>query len=200
MTMSPGTRRPTLPTLPQGLAVATYDTYAEAQKAVDYLSDKEFTVQAVTIVGTDLRMVERVTGRITYARVAMAGLASGAWFGLFVGLLLTFFSPTGSLQPIFTAVAIGAGFGILFQVSTYALSSGKRDFTSSSQIVAQHYSLLCLAENAGQARNLLSAPGGPGLGRATNPFAAAPVPPTSPAAQAPASPAADGPDPDSPEA
>ena len=178
MTMNPGTRRPALPTLPKGLAVATYDTYAEAQSAVDYLSDKAFTVQAVTIVGTDLRMVERVTGRITYARVAMAGLASGAWFGLFVGLLLTFFSTTGSLQPIFTAVAIGAGFGILFQVGAYALSGGKRDFTSSSQIVAEHYSLLCLAEHAGQARTLLSAPGGPGLGRAGNPFAAPAVTPT----------------------
>jgi len=192
MTMNPGTRRPALPTLPKGLAVATYDTYAEAQSAVDYLADKAFTVQAVTIVGTDLRMVERVTGRITYARVAMAGLASGAWFGLFVGLLLTFFSTTGSLQPIFTAVAIGAGFGILFQVGAYALSGGKRDFTSSSQIVAEHYSLLCLAEVAGQARTLLSAPDGPGLGRAGNPFAAPPVPqtPQSPVAGPPASPEA----------
>lgn len=182
--MSFSSPRPGVPTQPQGLPVAVYDTYLEAQRAVDHLSDAAFPVKAVTIVGTDLRMVERVTGRITYARVALAGLATGAWFGLFVGLLLTFFSTTGSMQPIVTAVGIGAGFGMLFQVSAYALTGGKRDFTSSSQIVAAHYAVLCLAEHAGQARNLLLGPGGPGVGRAGNPWVAQPV--TDPATGRPA--------------
>ncbi|HEY3436197.1 MAG TPA: general stress protein, partial [Actinotalea sp.] len=91
MTMNRG-RTPGVPTLPQGEPIASYPTYLEAQKAVDHLSDKAFPVQHVTIVGTDLRMVERVTGRLTYSRVALAGLASGAWFGLFVGVLLSMFS------------------------------------------------------------------------------------------------------------
>jgi hypothetical protein len=77
-----------VPTPPRGDGIARYATYLEAQRAVDYLSDNQFPVQHVTIVGTGLRMVERVTGRLTYARVAVAGAASGAWFGLFVGLLL----------------------------------------------------------------------------------------------------------------
>ena len=61
---------PRLPTLPTGVEVASYATYLEAQQAVDRLSDEAFDVRAVTIVGTDLRMVERITGRLTYARVA----------------------------------------------------------------------------------------------------------------------------------
>lgn len=161
MTMNRTSRVPGVPTLPQGEQVARYPTYLEAQRAVDHLSDKEFPVQHVTIVGTDLQMVERVTGRLTYPRVALAGLASGAWFGLFVGLLLSFFaSPDGAVLPIFPAIAIGAAFGMLFSVISYALAGGKRDFTSSSQIVASQYALLCAGEHAHRARGLLAEVGG----------------------------------------
>ncbi|MFF3065105.1 general stress protein [Oerskovia sp. NPDC057915] len=145
---------PKVPTPPSGEQVASYATYLEAQKAVDYLSDNKFAVEYVTIVGTDLRMVERVMGRLTYGRVALAGLASGAWFGLFVGLLLYMFNSGGGLM--LAAIGLGAGFGLLFSVLSYSLTGGKRDFTSSSQIVASSYSLLCLAERAGDARRLLS--------------------------------------------
>ena len=34
-----------------------------AQKAVDYLADNEFPVENCLIVGTDLKQMERVTGR-----------------------------------------------------------------------------------------------------------------------------------------
>ncbi|HWS57427.1 MAG TPA: general stress protein [Actinotalea sp.] len=166
MTMNRSARPPAVPTPPHGEPIAAYATYLEAQGAVDHLSDKEFPVQNVTIVGTDLRMVERVTGRLTYSRVALAGLATGAWFGLFVGLLLSLFAPAeGAGLAIFPAVAIGAAFGILFSVISYAFTGGKRDFTSSSQIVATTYALLCSAELAHKARAILTGDGGPGLGR-----------------------------------
>ena len=100
MTMNRNANVPRVPTLPSGEQVAAYSTYLEAQKAVDHLADKEFPVQHVTIVGTDLRMVERVTGRLSYSRVALAGLATGAWFGLFVGLLLSIFSTSDQLFEI----------------------------------------------------------------------------------------------------
>ncbi|MCL3859869.1 general stress protein [Actinotalea sp. K2] len=161
MSMNRSARVPAVPTPPRGDTIATYDTYLEAQKAVDHLSDKEFPVQHVTIVGTDLRMVERVTGRLTYSRVALAGLASGAWLGLFVGLLLWMFSgPEQAALPIFPAVAIGAAFGILFSIISYSFTSGKRDFTSSSQIVASTYAVLCAGEHAHRARTLLTELGG----------------------------------------
>lgn len=146
---------PKLPTLPQGDQIAVHSTYLDAQKAVEALSDKGFPVQQVTIVGTDLTMVERVTGRLTYPRVAVAGMASGAWFGLFVGLLLSMFSTEGSLYSIVAAIGIGAGFGLLFSVLSFSLTRGKRDFTSSSQIVARSYAVLCERETAGQASQIL---------------------------------------------
>ncbi|MDO8105587.1 hypothetical protein Q6348_00055 [Isoptericola sp. b441] len=178
-------RIPRVPTLPHGEQIASYSTYLEAQRAVDHLSDKEFPVQLVTIVGTDLRMVERITGRVTYARVALAGLMSGAWFGLAVGVLLSLFASSGQQAlPIPAAMAIGAAFGILFSVISHAFSGGRRDFTSASQIVAGSYAVLCAAEEANRARGLLTAEGGPGLGRVqptvgrpSQPFGASPSQP-----------------------
>ncbi|MEJ2577662.1 MAG: hypothetical protein P8Z68_01030 [Kineosporiaceae bacterium] len=144
-----------IPTPPRGETIARYDTYLEAQRAVDFLSDEHFPVQLVTIVGSGLRMVERVTGRLSYPRVAVAGAASGAWFGLFVGVLLSLFGG-GAELGLFAAVFIGAGFGMLFGVISYAFTGGRRDFTSTSQIVAGEYEVLCMPEHAGQARELLS--------------------------------------------
>lgn len=190
MTFNRASRTPAVPTLPQGEQIAAYPTYLEAQKAVDHLSDKAFPVQHVTIVGTDLRMVERVTGRLTYSRVALAGLASGAWFGLFVGLLLSLFANADQpALPILPAIAIGAAFGILFSVISYSLTGGKRDFTSSSQIVASSYSLLCGTEHAHKARGLLmEMPGGRPVpvARPEPAPAASPAPAPSPASPAPA--------------
>src|ERR1700754_4383924 len=81
----PGAGRPTV-------TVAVFPDYASAQRAVDYLSDNQFPVEHTAIIGTDLRLVENVIGRLTTGRAALAGTASGAWFGLFIGLLLGIFS------------------------------------------------------------------------------------------------------------
>ena len=50
--------------------VASFGSYEEAQKAVDQLSDDGFAVENLDIVGSDLRLVERVTGRMTKRREA----------------------------------------------------------------------------------------------------------------------------------
>ncbi|MCA5892489.1 hypothetical protein LEP48_03865 [Isoptericola sp. NEAU-Y5] len=178
---------PRVPTLPRGDEVAAYDTYLQAQQAVDYLSDNKFPVEHVTIVGTDLRMVERVTGRLSYGRVALAGALSGAWFGFFVGLLLSLFGGTAATGVMFVAIGLGAGFGLLFSVLSYAFTGGRRDFTSSSQIVASTYAILCQTEQAGEARSmLLTSEIGLGKGpqRTTPsvPAAGAPAPGVAPAA------------------
>lgn len=182
MSFSGGARIPQTPTLPQGETVASYGTYLEAQKAVDHLSDHEFPVQMVTIVGTDLRMVERVTGRLTYARVAMGGFGSGAWFGVFIGLL--FLMAGGSSGILLAAVLFGGAAGLLLAVLVYATSRGKRDFTSQSQIVAAQYAVLCRAERAHDARQMLREVGGVRVGAAT------PVPPAHPMGARPSDPSA----------
>jgi hypothetical protein len=120
-----------------------FDRYEDAQRAVDYLSDQEFPVENCVIVGTELRQVERVTGRLTYARAAMAGAASGAWMGLFVGILLSLFSSGGSaVAAVVTGILFGVVFGMAMGLATYAATGGRRDFTSVTQVVATRYEVL----------------------------------------------------------
>ena len=76
--------------------VASYATYAEAQRAVDALSDAGFPVESVDIVGHDVRLVERVTGRLTNAGAAGAEHSAAPWFGLFIGLLVGLFTTAQS--------------------------------------------------------------------------------------------------------
>ncbi|TIC80195.1 general stress protein [Nocardioides sp. GY 10127] len=151
---------------PQSLA--TYDDYAQAQRTVDYLSDEKFPVEHCMIVGTDLKRVERITGRLTTGRVAAGGAASGAWFGLFVGLVLSLFSSDGTLLgTLVPAMVMGALFGLIFTLISYALTRGQRDFSSVSQVVATRYEVLVEHKVAAQAREILA-----GLpGALPNPFA-----------------------------
>lgn len=141
-----------------GLPVGTYGTYAEAQRAVDYLSDQEFPVENLTIVGTGLRQVERVTGRLTRNRVIIAGTVGGAWWGLFVGLLIGLFSTSGTawIGSILVGVAIGALFGLLTGMAGYRATGGRRDFTSTVGLVAESYQVLCVAKFAEEARSHLA--------------------------------------------
>ena len=125
---------------PQSLGV--YDDYAEAQKVVDYLSDEEFPVENCMIVGTELKQVERVTGRLTTRRVAVGGLLSGAWLGLFVGLILSLFGNENTLVVIASVTVYGALFGVIWALVGYAATRGQRDFSSVSRIVATRYEVL----------------------------------------------------------
>src|SRR4051794_12648024 len=139
---------------PQSLGV--YDQYADAQKAVDYLSDQEFAVQNVLIVGTELRQVERVTGRLTWSRVLAGGAASGAWLGLFVGLILSLFSDGSFLGPVLTGLGFGIVFGIVSGALGYSATRGQRDFSSVQKVVATKYEVLVEHKLLAQGQELLA--------------------------------------------
>jgi hypothetical protein len=138
--------------------LASYRTYEEAQRAVDYLSDEKFAVENLGIVGNDLKIAETVLGRLTFGRAGAGGLASGAWFGLFVGLLLGLFagSRTSWLAIMLAGLAYGAVFGALFGLGAFALTGGRRDFTSRKQIVANSYDVVCTWGKLDQAKALLA--------------------------------------------
>ena len=150
---------------PQSLAV--YDDYATAQKTVDYLSDHEFPVENCMIVGTDLKRVERITGRLTTGRVAVGGLLTGLWFGLLIGVLFTLFTTGNALAQIVSTMLFGAVFGVIWALVGYAATRGQRDFSSVTQVVATKYEVLVEHKVAAKARELLA-----GLpGALPNPFA-----------------------------
>jgi hypothetical protein len=137
-----------------GVQVGFYDSYEQAQAAVDYLSDEKFPVENVTIIGSDLRQIEKVTGRLTTGRAIAAGAAGGAWWGLFVGLLLGIFSSDGAswIGSVLAGLVIGLVFGALFGWTGYAATQGRRDFTSTSRIVAGRYDVMCNPAHAEEAR------------------------------------------------
>ncbi|MGY1639716.1 general stress protein [Geodermatophilus sp. SYSU D00703] len=141
-----------------GVQVGSYDSYQQAQAAVDYLADEKFAVENVTIIGSDLKQVERVTGRLSWGRAIAAGAAAGAWWGLFVGLLLGIFAPSGTswVGSVLTGLLIGLAFGALFGAVGYAATRGRRDFTSTSAIVAGRYDVMCNPARAEEARALLA--------------------------------------------
>ena len=163
-TLPPGPAGPVAPPsavgLPAGsirptVTIATYDNYADAQRLVDYLSDNKFPVEHSSIVGTDLRLVEKVIGRLTTGRAAVAGLASGAWFGLFIGLLLGIFTSSNWFAVILVTLAIGAAWGAIFGAIAHAATGGRRDFTSRSQLQASQYAVTVDAEHADAARHMV---------------------------------------------
>lgn len=138
------------------MSLGVFDRYEDAQRAVDFLSDREFPVQDCMIVGTELRQVERVTGRLTAGRVALGGLLSGVWLGLFVGLVFALFATSSdALLTVVWSVGFGAVFGLVWAMIGYSLTQGRRDFTSVSQVVATRYELLTEHKLAERARDLL---------------------------------------------
>ena len=143
-------------TPPEGWPIGTFTAYADAQAAVDELSDRdEFPVSDLTIVGVDLMQVERVVGRLTWGKVLGGGALYGMWMGLFFGLLLGLFQEDW-IAPLITGVVVGAVFGLILAAVPYGMQNGRRDFASTTEIVAGRYDVLCNPRNAEKARDLLA--------------------------------------------
>lgn len=155
----PGSRPALALQFPQSLGV--YAEYADAQRAVDFLSDEGFPVENCMIVGTDLKQVERVTGRLTTGRVALGGALSGLWLGLFVGLIFSLFGTGETLAIVASTALFGVLFGVIWALIGYAATRGRRDFTSVQQVVATKYEVLVEHKYAAEGRALLgNLPGG----------------------------------------
>lgn len=138
------------------VAVASYPDYADAQRAVDYLSDNDFPVDRVRIVGSDLRLVEQVHGRLTTGRAALAGAGTGAWFGLLIGILLGAFAVGAWWRVLLFAVVAGAVWGAVYGALAHAMTRGQRDFISTPTLQADNYTITVDADVADRAREMLS--------------------------------------------
>lgn len=153
-------RQPNFQTVPKGEVLGTYDTYLEAQEKVDHLAKNDFPVGSVSIVGNDLKSVERVTRKLSWSRAALEGALSGAWFGLFVAVLLSFFTPVEQFSwGIFlAAILIGAAAGMLFRLVGYGINRRNRDFDSFNQVLASNYQVIVAVGQLEQARDALARP------------------------------------------
>jgi hypothetical protein len=137
--------------------VARFDDYESAQRAVDRLSDDGFPVDKLDIIGSDVRLVERVTGRLTTGRAAGAGALSGLWAGLLIGALLALFT-TGHawLAVIAVAAGFGALWGAVFGFVAHSATRGQRDFSSVRALSASHYDLIAREGTVERAKSMLA--------------------------------------------
>lgn len=139
---------------PQHL-LGQFPTYAGAESLVDKLSDKGFPVEHARIVGTGLRTIEYVTGRLTSKDAAMAGAASGAWFGFLIGLLFGLFAHGSAwFAVLLGSTVISALWLALFGYLAHRATQGRRDFASTKGLEADQYDVYVDAELADDAIRL----------------------------------------------
>jgi hypothetical protein len=139
--------------------VASFTDYAQAERAVDRLSDLGFPVERVAILGQDLQTVEQVTGKMDYPRAAWRGALSGAVPGALIGWIFGIFNwvdplITGLLLALYGAV-IGAVIGAVVGLIIYAMQGGRRDFASVTFMRPQRFEVVVDDEVADEAARLL---------------------------------------------
>lgn len=133
--------------------VADFTQYEEAVAYVEKLVSNGFPAGFIAIVGTDVRTVERVRGKLSYARVALNGAITGSWMGLIFGFLFGDAAATemNIASPLTASIMIGAGLGILFNVLRLSMMKSKRQFISQSSVIALKYQVQVPASLVGQA-------------------------------------------------
>lgn len=137
----------------------TVDTVAEAQSIVNRLAKTDFAITNIAIVGRDLVTVEYITGRTTYAKIALRGATNGAWGGLIAAVVSTIVSGDASSLFLPAAVVIGAGIGMLFSLISRSIRKRRQEFQSVEEIIASKYDIVVPNGIADSARAALdSAP------------------------------------------
>lgn len=148
------------PALPEGEVVAQFKNYRDAVGFVEQLIENDFPARLVSIIGSDLKSVELIRGKLGYGRVALSGAVTGSWIGMFFGLL---FGATGTateslvLTNIGAGIVIGAGLGMLINVIRFSLARNKRNFISSQSFVAKKYEVVVPADQLQNAKGALKA-------------------------------------------
>ena len=132
-----------------------FDDYADAQHLVDSLSDAGFPVEHVQIVGTGIRSVEQVTGRMTAGRAALYGAGSGAWMGVLIGLIFGLLTEGPAwIFVLLISLALGAFWGAAFGFIAHRMTRGQRDFSSIKALEAERYAVLVSDEHLSEALRL----------------------------------------------
>lgn len=188
--------------MPQGELLATYSTYAQAREAVSTLvTAEDFPATAVSIVGKDLRVVERVRGRLGYPQVALGAAFRGLFFGAMLGGFMLLINPALGWQQVLVSAALGVGVWMIFGVIAFAArkgqTSGQTSVASTQQLVPVSYDVVVAFDHAFRARQLLrlggagadpgTAPGGSTASTQPGPAAASSTARTGGSGPAPAS-------------
>ena len=154
--MSP---RNTPAALPEGEVVGQFKNYREAVKVVEQLVENGFPARLISIIGSDLKTVETLKGKLGYGRVALSGAVTGSWIGLFFGLIFGATSTTEQvvITNLSSGIVIGAGIGMLLNVIRFSLTRNKRSFLSAQAVVAKKYDVIVPTGQLADAKKAIKA-------------------------------------------
>lgn len=136
--------------LPEGMEVASYGSYEEALAALEVLASNDFEVEQVSVVGTDLYSVERIMGRVTWARAVSSAVMNGALWGAMIGIVLSI-NQGNTMVWVGACMLAGAFITACLSTSLFFMRRRRRDFYSQSQVVAGRYAVI-IAKAAGSDR------------------------------------------------
>jgi hypothetical protein len=128
-----------------GSSLASFTDYKQAVSYVEKLIENDFPAKLVSIIGTDLKTVEIIKGKLGYGRVSFSGAITGSWLGLFFGLI---FGVTGTateqllLTNVLAGIIIGAGLGMLLNILRFSVTKNRRGFISGQSVIAKKYEVI----------------------------------------------------------
>lgn len=143
--------------LPRGELISTHTTREAAQEQLEKLVQGDVPPTAVTMVGKDLRVVERVRGRMSYPQVALSAALRGLLFGTLIGLFMLMIAPQGGWSQVLFSALLGVGLWMILGVIGYSLRKDKYGFASTQQVVPAAYDVVVAFEHAARARGILNA-------------------------------------------
>ena len=138
-----------------GETVASFPTYEGAQKAVSALVAADVPARDIAIVGSGLRSVERVTGKLGYATAARSGAINGLLLGLFFSAIFVLGNSAVPVSAFIGVLFVGVALGMLLSIGGYAIVRRRRDFASVTQVIADHYEVTVLPTSIHRAREVL---------------------------------------------
>jgi hypothetical protein len=140
--------------------IASFSQYADAERVVDHLADAGFPVERVTIVGHDMRLIEKVLGRVGYKEAILRGACGGGLTGLLIGWIFGIFNwidpVVASVWLALDGLVFGLIVGALFGALTHWAQQGRRDFASARVMLPSRYEVLVDSEVAPRALELIS--------------------------------------------
>lgn len=140
-----------------GETIAEYPSYEGAQKTVSRLIAAEIPAKDIAIVGRGLRSVETVTGRLGYAAAARQGAINGILLGLLFSAIFVLGTPNAAIQLFVGVMLVGIAIGMLMSIITYSVLRRRRDYTSITQLIAEHYEVTVVPRSLRRAREILGA-------------------------------------------
>jgi len=138
-----------------GEKIAEFTTYEGAQKAVSKLISSDVPARDIAVVGRGLRSVETITGRLGYAAAARTGAINGILLGLLFSAIFVLGTPDAAIQLFIGVMLVGIALGMLMSIITYSLVRRRRDYTSVTQVIADHYEVTVLPRSIHRAREVV---------------------------------------------